>query len=181
VSRARGHPASQWAAVTAVALLVSGCSSGEDDTAEDPVETSSTVAAETSAAEESVEGVSLTVTFDGDTCMYDGPTELPPGEVTVTLINDSNKTTDAEMAKLQDGVTYEDVTAFHSPEPYEGARPEEDLVEPLEFDQAHAWPGDDGSTTGVVTTGEYVLVCLQVGSANALVWVARPGGVSVTE
>ena len=139
------------------------------------------MAAETSAAEESVEGVSLTVTFDGDTCVYDGPTELPPGEVTVTLINDSNKTSYAEMAKLQDGVTFEDVTAFHSPEPYEGARPEEDLVEPLEFDQAHAYAGDDGSTSGVVTVGEYVLVCRQAGSANALVWVARPVGVSVTE
>ena len=50
-----------------------------------------------------------------------------------------------------------------------------------EFDEAQAWPGGDGSTDGAVTTGEYVLVCLQPGNAKALVWVARPGGVSVTE
>ncbi len=163
----------------AASLLVSGCSS-EGDTTEEPAEPSSTVAAGTSSAEESVEGASLTVTFDGDTCVYDGPTELPPGEVTVTLINDSNKTSYVEMAKLQDGVTFEDVTAHTSPEPFEGAR-SEDLYEPLEFDQAQAYAGDDGSTSGTVTTGEYVLVCLQAGSANALVWVARPVGVSVIE
>jgi hypothetical protein len=29
--------------------------------------------------------------------------------------------------------------------------------------------------------GKYRLVCIQAGSATALVWVARPGGVSVTD
>ncbi len=165
--------------VAAASLLVSGCSS-EGDASEDPAEASPTVAAETSVAEEPAEGVPLTVTFDGDTCVYDGPTELSPGEVTVTLINGSNRMSYVEMAKLQDGVTFEDVTAYTSPEPFEGAR-SEDLYEPMEFDQAQAWPGGDGSTGGTVTSGDYVLACIQPGSANALVWVARPGGVSVTE
>lgn len=180
MSQLRGRRTSPLVAVLAVASLLGGCSGGEDDLAGDPAGTSSTVAAQASAAEEPADTVALAVTFDGDTCMYGGPTELPPGEVTVTLINDSNKTSYVEVAKLQDGVTFEDVAAFHSPEPHEGPRPE-DLYEPLEFDQAQAWAGNDGSTSGDVTTGEYVLVCLQPGNANSLAWVARPGGVSVTE
>jgi hypothetical protein len=161
-------------------LLLAGCSSSQDDTTEDAAETSPTVSGETTAAQEPQDEVTLTVTFDGDTCMYDGPTEIPQGAVRLTLVNDSNRTTFVEMAKLKGDVTFEDVTAFHSPEPREGARPD-NLYAPLEVDQAQAYAGDDGSISDVVEAGEYALVCLQQGNANALAWVARPGGVSVTK
>jgi hypothetical protein len=61
-------------------VLGVGCSS-EGDATQDPAEASSTVAAETSAAEESGEGVSLTVTFDGDNALV---WVARPGGVSVT-------------------------------------------------------------------------------------------------
>lgn len=172
----------QVGAMVAVAsVLVGGCSSSEDDTAEASTDPSSTAPAESTTTDMPSDSVTLTVAFDGNTCSYDGPTELSPGEVTLTLVNDSTKTTFAEIAKLQDGVTFDDVIAFHAPEPFEGTRPNDELYEPEVIEQAQAWAGDQGSISGALETGEYVLVCLQRGSANALVWVARPSGVSVTE
>ena len=169
------------ALVTAATVLVGGCTSSQDETAEAATDMTTTVAEDSTAEEAPAEAVTFTVAFDGERCSYDGPSELAPGEVTITLVNDSTSTTFAEIAKLQDGVTFDDVVAYHSPEPFEGTRPEAELYEPLTIDQVQAWAGDTGSISGSLETGEYVLVCLQRGSANALVWIARPSGVSVTQ
>jgi hypothetical protein len=179
MKRTRVLPTLPFTIVTVAAFLLTGCADGQDESAAAATESSSTTAEETTTAEEPDQGVVLTVNFDGDTCTYDGPTELSPGAVTITLVNKSSKTAYVDVAKLNADVTFEDFVAFHTPEPHEGARP--DQLATFDFGETQAYGGDNGSTSGALETGEYALACLQRGNANALVWIARPGGVTVTE
>ena len=61
------------------------------------------------ASDTGTERNSLTVTFDGSECIYDGPTALAEGPVDVTLINEvSDKDVGLDMRRLFGGVAWVD-------------------------------------------------------------------------
>ena len=160
-------------------LVAAGCATSQSEDAEEDAAAVPS-ATETSAPPlEQDDLVTLTVTYGGQSCLYDGPTELSPGPVVIEFVNDSKVTAFLDVARLADDVTWEDFAAFHSPEPKEGARP--DQLATFDSEQAEAFAGHRDSITSVMHNGEYALVCLRQGKFNALARVARPGGVTVSE
>ncbi|MGB9372672.1 MAG: hypothetical protein WCA82_00785, partial [Jiangellales bacterium] len=93
----------RWLAPSAACLLVlAGCSSGDDDASDDA---------------EATPSVTLTVTWDGVTCAYDGPGELAPGVVIVEFVNNSDAEAGTSLAQLDDDATFEEFVEYHQPEP----------------------------------------------------------------
>ena len=170
-----------WLVPTAACLfVVAGCSSGEDGSSNAAESPSPTATTEGESASEERDEVTVTVTFDGATCAYDGPTELTPGVVLIEFVNDSEAGAETVVARLDEDATFEEFVEFHQPEPKVTGPP--DFVT-LGVGGTGAEAGDTGSIRSVLENGEYGLVCLQgePGDAEPSVWVAQPGGVAVAD
>ena len=156
----------RWLALTAACLLaLGGCSSGDDDASDDSEPTTT---------------VTLAVTWDGETCTYDGPTELAPGAATIEFVNNSDAEAGTSMARLDDDATFEDFVEYHRPEPELTGPP--DFVTP-NVASGFADAGDVDTIGTDLGEGEYALVCLQEPPGGSAIgaWVARPGGVTVAD
>lgn len=115
-----------------------------------------------------------TVTFDGATCSYEGPTEFELGaERVFTYINNSDTTSRLAVGPMPEGATLEDIGSV------EFTAPGADLV----FTTTGADPGEERSLDAYPSTaidpaasdrsGEWVVVC-QVADFNAT--AATQGG-----
>ena len=60
------------------------------------------------------------LTFDGSTCVYEGPEEVTAGVVVVELVNDSDGTANVFVGLLSEGKTVQDVVDALGPEPSRG-------------------------------------------------------------
>lgn len=106
------------------------------------------------------ESDSLTVTWDGTDCVYEGPAEVRAGAVTVDLVNNGDDVTNLIVFKLDDGITAQDMIDEF------GTEPRTSLSSPLgstDMGKAAA-PADPGETQQWerdLATGEYVLLCIR--------------------
>jgi len=66
---------------------------------------------------EEVEGICLSLTFDGENCTYEGSTEFAAGPVTLFFNNKSEGNAAVNFLMLLDGKTIEDVIEYHGEEP----------------------------------------------------------------
>ena len=170
-----------WLVPTAACLfVVAGCSSGEDGSSSAAESPSPTATSEGESASEERDEVAVTVTFDGATCVYDGPIELTPGVVLIEFVNDSEAGAETVVARLDEDATFDEFVEFHQPEPKVTGPP--DFVT-LGVGGTGAEAGEIGSIRSFLENGEYGLVCLQgePGDAEPSVWVAQPGGVAVAD
>jgi hypothetical protein len=160
-------------------LVLAGCSTGEDDASDEAESTTPAATSEAEPAQEERDEITLTVTWDGDTCAYGGPTELTPGVVLIEIVNDTDDDAGTEMVRIDDGSTFEDFVEALQPEPDLGDVP--DFVS-QGYGQTFASAGDVGTIRSVLDEGEYALVCLQTppDTSELGAWVAQPGGVVVT-
>ena len=167
------------ATVAAGLILMTGCSSSDDSAADE--------SATTAEATETPDGGSglpeqvgtLSLTFDGSTCAYSGPSEVAPGVVAVEIANNSDTGGGALLLRLLEGKTVADFEAVAQPEPAVGPFP--DVVK--ESGQVgRIEPGDSGSSSFPVETGTYVVLCLvDTDDPNiAAGYLARPAGLTVT-
>lgn len=62
--------------------------------------------------------VPMTLTFDGEGCIFDGPTELTPGPVKYTFVNQSNVPAVQNFVEVLEGKTHEDMITHNGPEPF---------------------------------------------------------------
>ncbi|MGA7688447.1 MAG: hypothetical protein WCA29_04365 [Jiangellales bacterium] len=155
----------RWLAPSAACLLVlAGCSSGDDDASDN--------------AEATTSEASLTVTWDGDACAYDGPTEFAPGAVTVEFVNNSDVEADMSMVLLDEDATFADFVEYHQPEPHLSGLP--DFVTP-DILTGFAEAGGVDTISTDLGEGAYALLCLQQlpGGSDVGAWVAQPGGLAV--
>ena len=60
---------------------------------------------------------SLNLTFDGDSCTYEGSTEITAGSVELVFANESGATAAVNLLELLEGRTIQDVIEYHGPEP----------------------------------------------------------------
>ena len=170
-----------WLVPTAACVfVVAGCSSGEDGSSNAAESPSPTATTEGESASEERDEVTVAVTFDGATCVYDGPTELTPGVVLIEFVNNSEADAETVVARLDEDATFDDFVEFHQPEPKVTGPP--DFVT-LGVGAASAGAGGTGSIRSALENGEYGLVCLQgePGDSEPSVWVAQPGGVAVAD
>jgi len=59
-----------------------------------------------------VEGVCLSLTFDGESCKYSGPTEIKSGSVTTIYLNNSERLSKVAISRLDEGKTVQDVLDY---------------------------------------------------------------------
>lgn len=135
-------------------LLLAGCSSDEEQ-------------------------ATLSVTYDGAACSYNGPSEVVAGDVEIEAVNDSETYTEVGIALIDESSTFEAFVDFYQPEPEVVDSP--DFATPI--GSVPAEPGETESDSFTLGGGQYALVCLILVSDEPPpgVWVAQPGGVTVTE
>lgn len=150
-------------------LVLAGCTSSEEDASSTDTE---------GAGGEQAQAV-LTVTFDGTSCSYDGPSEVGAGVATIEAINDSDVYTEVGIALIDEGSMFEDFVAFYQPEPEIVDSP--DFATPIAAVPAE--PGQTGSDNVTLSGGQHALVCLILISDEPPpgVFVAQPGGLTVTD
>ena len=165
--------------MSATLVLLAGCSNADETPVAETAPASPAATAGADEQEEQREEVAVTVTFDGTTCAYDGPSELSPGVLAVEFINDNDVGGGALLLLLDDDATFDEFVDAHQPEPY--------LGEPLDFAEpsgtvGRVQPNDDSSSTFPVDTGKYVLLCLEDtdDGDDAASYLAKPVGVTVT-
>lgn len=64
---------------------------------------------------EDVEIKEATLTFDGETCLYEGPEQITEGEFAITLISDSELEAEWWVYRIDDDKTWEDMVDYISP------------------------------------------------------------------
>jgi len=67
--------------------------------------------------------VPMTLTFDGEGCTFDGPTELTPGPVEYTFVNESEVPAVQNFIEVLEGMTHDDMIVSNGPEPFTGHAP----------------------------------------------------------
>jgi len=106
-----------------------------------------------------VEPVLLQLTFDGESCTYEGPTELSPGPVELRFRNESDGAAATNMVRINEGHTIQDMINYGAPYPTTKHAP--------------AWtrglgtwrriaPGDGQQWEGDLRTGLYFIVCARL-------------------
>ena len=106
---------------------------------------------------EEVEGICLELSFDGESCTYEGPTDLKPGPVTIILLNESDGWASTNLMKLLGDKTLQDVSHYFSPEPSDKHAPSWTFSYPgvwkdIEAGESHFWEG-------VLEPGIHILAC----------------------
>lgn len=105
----------------------------------------------------------LRLTFDGESCTYDGPTDLKPGLVTLIFLNESDDWAATNMIRLLGDKTLEDLISYNGEEPSQHHAPSWSVDIPgvwreIRSGESHTWEG-------VLEPGIHALVC-----ARTLPW-----------
>ena len=107
-----------------------------------------------------VEGNCLELSFDGDTCVYKGPTEIKPGSVTLLLLNESRGGALAGLVRLRDDKTIQDVRDRFVEEPItEHGTP---WTIPINWPWRGVPPGESYVWEGDLEQGIHTLVCARI-------------------
>ena len=115
-------------ALVGLALLSAACESGDDgaETAQTTAaptttttvaSTTTTTVASTTTTTAAREAIALTLTFHGDSCTYEGPTELTPGPVELTYLNESEEIAALNLTEHMQDKTIQDVIDYIGEEP----------------------------------------------------------------
>lgn len=139
------------------ALLTSCATAAPEPTATDIPPTVTPI---TTSCEE-VEGICLELSFDGESCTYEGPTDLKPGPVTIIFHNESDDWAGANLMRLLGDKTLEDLVYYHGLEDEPGthhASKEWTITSPgiwkeIEPGESHFWEGD-------LETGIHAWLCV---------------------
>ena len=147
-------------------VLITGCSTALTAT---PTQETSDLP---SSCEE-VEGNCFELTFFGESCVYEGPEILEKGNVTLIFSNESDMPYRANMIRLLENKTYQDLIEYTGEEPGSGGAPSWSSMYPGLLE--HVGPGKKQVWTGDLISGIHALVCL--GSDG--VWLG--GGFTVVD
>ena len=141
----------------AVLILLSTACGGGDEV--DPLETTGTSSEPpaTEATTDAVDPVPLRLTFNGESCIYDGPTELTPGPVELVFLNESEGNAAVEMVSIGEGYSIQDVIDGFGTEPAIGHAPswthELGTWKMKLPGESHRWEGD-------LEAGLYAMTCV---------------------
>ena len=108
---------------------------------------------------EEVEGICLDLTFDGENCTYEGPTEFTSGPVILFFNNRSEGSAAVNFLMLLEGKTIEDVIEDIGEEPTTKHAPswsrELGTWHPIPPGRSHLWEGE-------LESGSYFMVCARL-------------------
>ena len=103
--------------------------------------------------------VPLRLTFNGDSCTYEGLTELTPGPVELVFLNQSEEAAAVNFVSIAGGHTIQDVIDGFDPEPATGHHPS--WTKELGTWQSTA-PGESHRWEGYLRAGLYAMVCARL-------------------
>ena len=100
----------------------------------------------------------MSLTWDGESCIYSGPTELTPGAVTLNFVNTSEEDLlNVNLVEILEGHTIDDIVADLGPEP--STRHAPSWTREMGTWNNHAWPGNTSTWEGTLEPGIYAMVC----------------------
>jgi hypothetical protein len=105
---------------------------------------------------EEVEGACLSLTLDGESCTYEGPTELGPGPVALLFSNHGEGMAAGNLLMFVDGKTLEDLIEYNGEEPTPRHYP--DWAQRMSTWKGIA-PGRIHHWEGELESGDYAMVC----------------------
>ena len=168
------------ASLTLVVLLLASCGDTADDSADTTIAattittaTPTTTTAAPTTGTDAVDPVPLRLTFDGESCTYEGITELTPGPVELVFLNESDEPAAVNMVSIDEGYTIQDAIDDLGPEPSTGHHPS--WTRELGTWQSTA-PGDSHVWEGDLEMGLYFMVCARLAPFGIDVW----GGTGLT-
>jgi hypothetical protein len=94
-----------------------------------------------------VEGNCLVLTFDGESCTYQGPTELRAGPVTLVFRNESDVVAASKLLRLWGDKTSQDLIEYYGEGPFTHSAPPwsatvlPGIREPIGVGGSHRWEG----------------------------------------
>ena len=115
-----------------------------------------------------VEVEELTVTFERDHCIYDGPKVIRQGEVTIIFNNITDATADVVVGRFENGKTWQDLVDVLS-ETNRGVRPE--WVSRVSYRPVM---NDYRAKIFNLEPGLYAITCGEVLQGTWAVWLASP-------
>jgi hypothetical protein len=116
-----------------------------------------------------VEVHELTVTFERDHCIYDGPKVIRQGEVTIIFNNLTDATVDVVVSKLESGKTWQDVVDGLSEKNRGVAYPE--WVSRVSYRPVM---NDYRAKIFNLEPGLYAITCSEILQGTWAVWLASP-------
>ncbi|HEX9259025.1 MAG TPA: nucleoside hydrolase [Acidimicrobiales bacterium] len=95
---------------------------------------------------------SATIRYDGTTCSYDGPPNLPAGPITVTFEKPGDRVAIGALVRVKDGATFEELVAWVKAHPGTEQPPMVDAAEAIEL-----------RSTVTLAAGTWAAACLDGG------------------
>ena len=108
---------------------------------------------------EEVEGICLWLSFDGESCTYEGPTEFKKGWVTLLFINESDGSAAVNLARHTGDETIQDAIDDIGEEPSTGHHPSW-MVELGTWKRIA--PGESYTWKAVLEPGIHTMVCARL-------------------
>jgi hypothetical protein len=139
-----------------LAFVVAACTDGDSATSDEP---EATTTPPPEASTDAVDPVALRLTFSGESCSYEGATELSPGPVELTFLNESEGSAAVNLLSIDEGYTIQDVIDGFGPEPSTEHAP-------YWTDELGTWrnvaPGHSYLWEGDLEVGPYFMVCARL-------------------
>ncbi|MGD8753746.1 MAG: hypothetical protein PVG14_20115 [Anaerolineales bacterium] len=107
-----------------------------------------------------MEGFCLELTFDGESCTYEGPTEFKTVPVTLLFFNESDRIAATNMIRLLEDKTLQDVVDYNGDEPSTKHRPSWSVEIPGVWKEIKS--GDSHIWNGVLEPGTHAIVCARI-------------------
>jgi hypothetical protein len=156
-----------------VLFLVAGCGNSDDEaTNETPVTTATnTTAAPTTTTAAPASGP-FRLTFDGEKCTYEGPTELKAGPVLIDFVNETEEAAAGEwrlpvlnvnLMRHTGDETVQDMIDYLGPDPSTRHQPSwVSNPQPAPWDSP-VFPGQTVNWEGNLEPGTYTMICALLG------------------
>jgi hypothetical protein len=106
---------------------------------------------------EAIEGVCLELIFDGESCLYEGPTSIMTVPITLIFRNDSDRAATTNMIRLKGDKTIQDLIEYNGEEPSQTHHPSWSVEIPGVW--RTTGPGESHVWEGVLEPGIHAVVC----------------------
>jgi hypothetical protein len=157
----------QMMGLTLILLLLAACASPAPTAT--PVPPTPTPIPPTPTPVPPVEVEELTVTFEPDHCIYDGPKVIRQGEVTIILNNLTDATVDFRVYRFENGKTWQDLVD-HFSEKNVGV----DVPEWVSLLSHGPVIGDNWAKIFNLEPGSYAISCDEILQGSWAIWLASP-------
>ena len=104
-----------------------------------------------------VHGNCFELSYDGESCIYDGPTDFPTGPITLLFINESDGAAGAGLLRLVGNKTLQDMREYNGEDPTTKHAPDWSRIV---FESKFVVSGQNLTLEGVLVEGVHGMICI---------------------